>query len=344
MDVSPDLISAVTDAVLEEIATSQSRPLEPVYPLVFFDALRVKTRDEGMVRNKAVHVALGVRADGTKEILDLWLEQNEGAKFWLRGMNELRNRGVEDILIAVVDGLKGFREAILAAFPQATVQTCIVHLLRHSLEFVSYKDRKAVATALTDIYRAGRCRRRRGGAGGLRGGALGPQIPRDRPELAPRPGRGHSILRLSRRGPAYSLYHQCHRGPERQAPPGRARQGPLPDRRGGAEAAVPGLEPDRQGVDHARPRVVHGQGPVRRPLRRAVHQGLGLIVCNRPLAHEIPDSPTALHPEACETLAVERATIASAGPALPPPALPRLRTFPPAYISCPSLASFTETS
>ena len=154
VDVSPDLISAVTDAVLEEIAAWQARPLEPVYPLVFFDALRVKIRDEGMVRNKAVHVALGVRADGTKEILGLWLEQNEGAKFWLRVMNELRHRGVEDILIAVVDGLKGFPEAILAAFPQATVQTCIVHLLRHSLEFVSYKDRKAVATALKDIYRA----------------------------------------------------------------------------------------------------------------------------------------------------------------------------------------------
>jgi putative transposase len=154
IDVSPDLISVVTDAVLEEIAAWQARPLEPVYPLVFFDALRVKVRDEGMVRNKAIHVALGVRADGTKEVLGLWLEQNEGAKFWLRVMNELRNRGVEDILIAVVDGLKGFPEAILAAFPQATVQTCIVHLLRHSLDFVSYKERKSVATALKDIYRA----------------------------------------------------------------------------------------------------------------------------------------------------------------------------------------------
>jgi putative transposase len=154
VDASPDLISAVTDAVLDEIAAWQARPLEPVYPLVFFDALRVKIRDEGLVRNKAVHVALGVRPDGTKEILGLWLEQNEGAKFWLRVMNELRNRGVEDILIAVVDGLKGFPEAIRAVFPEATIQTCIVHLLRHSLDFVSYKDRKAVGGALKDIYRA----------------------------------------------------------------------------------------------------------------------------------------------------------------------------------------------
>ncbi len=133
IDVSPDLISAVTDAVLDEIATWQARPLEAVYPLVFFDALRVKIRDEGLVRNKAVHIALGVRADGGKEVLGLWLEQNEGAKFWLRVMNELKNRGVEDILLAVVDGLKGLPEAITAVFPEAVVQTCIVHLLRHSM-------------------------------------------------------------------------------------------------------------------------------------------------------------------------------------------------------------------
>jgi putative transposase len=154
IDVSPDLVSAVTDAVLDEVSTWQNRPLEAVYPLVFFDALRVKVRDEGLVRNKAVHIALGVRADGTKEVLGLWVEQNEGAKFWLRVMNELKNRGTEDILVAVVDGLKGFPEAIRAVFPDTTVQTCIVHLLRHSLDFVSYKDRKAVAAALKDIYRA----------------------------------------------------------------------------------------------------------------------------------------------------------------------------------------------
>lgn len=154
IEVSPDLISAVTDAVLDEIAAWQNRPLEPVYPVVFFDALRVKIRDEGLVRNKAVHIALGVRADGGKEILGLWLEQNEGAKFWLRVMNELRGRGVEDLLLAVVDGLKGFPEAILAVFPEAQVQTCIVHLLRHSLDFVAHKDRKAVAAALKAVYQA----------------------------------------------------------------------------------------------------------------------------------------------------------------------------------------------
>src|ERR1700710_3316405 len=152
IDVSADLISTVTDAVLDEVATWQQRPLDPIYPLVFFDALRVKIRDEGLVRNKAIHIALGVRADGTKEILGLWLEQNEGAKFWLRVMNELRNRGVEDVLLAVVDGLKGFPDAIRAVFPEALVQTCIVHLLRRSLDFVSYKDRKLVAGGVEGNY------------------------------------------------------------------------------------------------------------------------------------------------------------------------------------------------
>jgi putative transposase len=154
IDASPDLVSTVTDAVLDEIAEWQNRPLEPLYALIFFDAIRVKVRDEGTVRNKAIYAALGVRPDGSKEILGLWIEQTEGAKFWLRVMNELKNRGVDDVLIAIVDGLKGFPEAITAAFPRTQVQTCIVHLIRHSLEFVSYKDRKAVAAALKQIYKA----------------------------------------------------------------------------------------------------------------------------------------------------------------------------------------------
>ncbi|MBB4441486.1 MULTISPECIES: IS256 family transposase [Rhizobium] len=152
IDVSADLISAVTDAVLDEVATWQSRPLEPVYPLVFFDALRVK--DQRRRPCKAVHIALGVRGDGTKEMLGLWIETNEGAKFWLRVMNEMKNRGVEDILIAVVDGLKGFPDAINAVFAQTTVQTCIVHLLRDSLDFAPWKDRKDLARELKAIYGA----------------------------------------------------------------------------------------------------------------------------------------------------------------------------------------------
>jgi putative transposase len=153
-EVSPQLISVVTDGVTAEVTEWQNRPLEPMYPVVFFDALRVKVRDEGSVKNKAVYLALGVRADGHKEPLGLWVEQTEGAKFWLRIMNELRNRGVNDILIAVVDGLRGFPEAITAAFPQTQVQTCIVHLLRTSLAFVSWADRKQVVAALKPIYQA----------------------------------------------------------------------------------------------------------------------------------------------------------------------------------------------
>ena len=154
LDVSPDLISTITDAVLETVTEWQNRPLERCYPLIFFDAMRVKIRDEGLVRNKAVYLALGIQSDGTKDILGIWIETSEGAKFWLRVMNELKNRGVEDILIAIVDGLKGFPEAINAAFPATIVQTCVVHLIRHSLDFVSWKDRKPVVPALREIYRA----------------------------------------------------------------------------------------------------------------------------------------------------------------------------------------------
>ena len=153
-EVSPDFISKVTDAVLEEVREWQSRPLDPVYPVVFFDALRVKIRDEGMVKNKAVYVALGLNPSGDKDVLGLWIEQTEGAKFWLKVMNELKLRGVNDILIAVVDGLKGFPEAITTVFPQAMVQTCIVHLIRNSLSFVTWKDRKAIMPSIKAIYRA----------------------------------------------------------------------------------------------------------------------------------------------------------------------------------------------
>lgn len=154
VEVSPDLISRVTDAVLEEVREWQNRPLDALYPVIFFDALRVKIRDEGLVRNKAVYVALALNNEGEKEVLGLWIEQTEGAKFWLKVMNELKNRGLNDVLIAVVDGLKGFPEAIATVFPLTTVQTCIIHLIRNSLAFVSWKDRKLIMPDLKAIYRA----------------------------------------------------------------------------------------------------------------------------------------------------------------------------------------------
>ena len=152
--VSPDLISEVTDAVLEEVKAWQLRPLEKMYPIVFLDALRVKIRDEGTVMNKAVYMALGVRRDGTRDVLGLWIEQTEGAKFWRGVVTELQNRGVETILLAVVDGLKGFPEAIQAVFPQTEIQGCIVHLLRNSMEYCNFKDRYLVANELKSIYKA----------------------------------------------------------------------------------------------------------------------------------------------------------------------------------------------
>jgi putative transposase len=153
-EVSPDLISRVTDAVLDEVKEWQNRPLEALYPIVFFDALRVKVRDEGIVKSKAVYVALALDTEGQKHVLGLWIEQTEGAKFWLKVMNELKTRGLNDILIAVVDGLKGFPEAIAAVYPETLVQTCIVHLIRNSLAFVSWADRKAIMPDLKAIYGA----------------------------------------------------------------------------------------------------------------------------------------------------------------------------------------------
>jgi putative transposase len=153
-EVSPDFISTVTDGVLAEITAWQSRPLEPIYPVVFFDALRVKIREDAVVHNKAVYLALAIRRDGSREILGIWIETTEGAKFWMKIFNDLKTSGVGDILIAVTDGLKGMPEALAAAYPRTTLQTCIVHLIRNSLDYASWKDRKPLAAALRPIYTA----------------------------------------------------------------------------------------------------------------------------------------------------------------------------------------------
>lgn len=154
IEVSPDLISKITDAVLDELREWQHRPLEAVYTILYLDAIVCKVRHEGTVRNKAVHIAVGVDVDGRKHVLGLWIETNEGAKFWLKVITELRNRGVEDVLFVCCDGLKGLPEAIEAVWPHASVQTCVVHLIRSSLRFVGYKDRKRVAADMKRIYRA----------------------------------------------------------------------------------------------------------------------------------------------------------------------------------------------
>jgi transposase-like protein len=154
VQVSPEFISSVTEAVMAEVTAWQARPLEPMYPVVFFDALRVKIKEDAVVRNKAIYLALGVQRDGTRDILGLWIEGSEGAKFWMKVFNDLKTRGVADILIAVTDGLKGMPEALAAVFPATTLQTCIVHLMRNSLDYASCKERKALAAALRPICTA----------------------------------------------------------------------------------------------------------------------------------------------------------------------------------------------
>ena len=154
VEVSPALISSVTDGILSEVKEWQNRPLDEVYPIVFFDAIRMKIRDEGRVINKAVYLAIGIGMDGLKDVLGIWIEKNEGAKFWLSVFTELKNRGVQDVLIACVDGLKGLPEAIESVFPEAEVQLCIVHMVRNSTKFVSWKDYKKIAADLKNIYRA----------------------------------------------------------------------------------------------------------------------------------------------------------------------------------------------
>src|SRR5688572_2290196 len=188
VEVSPDLISTVTDSIVAEVTAWQSRPLETVYPVVFFDALRVKIRDEAVVRSKAIYLALAIRPDGTRDILGLWIEQPEGAKFWMKVFADLKARGCQDILIAVTDGLKGMSEALAAVFPATTLQTCIVHLIRHSLDFGNWKERKALGDrAAADLHGAERGGRRRG-AGRVRAGSVGQEVS---------DGRGLLALRLA---------------------------------------------------------------------------------------------------------------------------------------------------
>ena len=153
-EVTPEFVSKVTDAVFAEITAWQARPLETMYPVVFFDALRVKIREDNVVSNKAVYLALGMRPDGSRDILGLWIETTEGAKFWMKVFNDLKTRGCNDILIAVTDGLKGMPEALGTVYPEATLQTCIVHLIRNSLDYASWKERKPLAAAIKPIYKA----------------------------------------------------------------------------------------------------------------------------------------------------------------------------------------------
>ena len=244
VEVSPDLISRVTDAVLEEVKEWQNRPLDAVYPVVFFDALRVKVRDEGLVKNKAVYVALALDAEGHKHVLGLWIEQTEGAKFWLKVMNDLRTRGVQDVLIAVVDGLKGFPEAIGAAFPRG-----------HRPDLHRPPDPKLAGLRLVEGSQGhharpegdlpGRDGRGRPGPAGRVRSQMGSALSGDWPGVAARLGACDSALRIPAGDPEDDLHHE--RGGEPAPQPAQDHQDPrqLPDRRGRDEAALPG-NPERR--------------------------------------------------------------------------------------------------
>ena len=233
MQVSPEFISSVTDAIMAEVGAWQARPLEPMYPVVFFNALRVKIREDAVVRNKALYLALGILPDGSKVILGLWIENTEGAKFWLKVFNDLKTRGVADILIAVTDGLKGMAEALQAVFPATTLQTCTRAPDPQQPGLRQLEGPPGAGSGPTpDLHRA----QRRGGrsrTGGLRARAVGTEVPHRGCRLATCLGQGHPVLRLPASRAQGGLHHQRHR--ERQRPAAQDHQDPraLPQRRCG---------------------------------------------------------------------------------------------------------------
>jgi len=259
VDVSPDLISTITDAVLDELREWQNRPLDAVYPVIYLDAIVCKVRHEGQVRNKAAHIAIGVDVDGRKHVLGIWIETAEGAKFWLRVITELRNRGVEDVLFVCCDGLKGLPEAIEAVWPRTSVQTCVVHLVRGSLRFCSYKDRKAVVAGLKPIYRAVNADVALDMLDAFRD-RLGQEVSRDREDVARRLGTLRAVPRLPARDPHGDLHHQRDRVTELPAAQGDQDPRPVPHRPSPAETALPCSQKPRQS----------------RPLRRHLQRHLAL--------------------------------------------------------------------
>ena len=265
--VSAALVSAITDAVLEEVKAWQNRPLEPVYAIVYFDALRVKIRDEGLVRNKAVYLAIGITCNGYKEVLGLWIEQTEGAKFWLRVMNELKARGTGDLLVAVVDGLKGFPEAITTVYPECIVQTCIVHLIRYSAAVRFLEGTQTAGQGAEGDLRRGLGRGRGGGTGSVRGRPLRGTLRRGGAQLATALGGSDPVFRLLSGGAQDPVHHQRHREPAQPGPQGDPEQGALPQRRGGHEADLPGAEEYHGKVEKPAQGMACCQGAVRDPVR-----------------------------------------------------------------------------
>ena len=251
IEVSPTLISNVTDAVVEEVKLWQRRPLEELYPIVYLDALMVKVRDEGHVQNKAIYVVLGVNLEGQKEVLGLWVAQSEGAKFWLQVLTELRNRGVKDIFIACVDGLKGFPEAIEAVYPRTEVQLCIVHLVRASLNYVPWKLRKSAAADLQSIYRAATVAEAEQHLQELE--AKWKAYPSVSQVWRTELGAHHAIFQLPAGHSQGDLYHQQRGVAEPVATQDHQDPRRISQRRGGIEVAVSRAAAGGEEMDHAHP-------------------------------------------------------------------------------------------
>ena len=273
-------------------APGKRGPLEPMYPVIFFDALRVKIREDAVVRNKAIYLALGVLPDGTRDILGLWIENTEGAKFWLKVFNDLKTRGVADVLIAVTDGLKGIGEALGAVFPATTLQTCIVHLIRNSLDYASWKDRKLLAAALKPIYTAPSAEAAASRAGGLRARPLGPQVPHRDRVLAPRLGPRDPVLRVRAGGAPRDLHDQRHREPAQPAAQDHQDARALPERRCGHQADLAGAAQHHGRLGPCGQGVARGDEPVRDRLRRQIHQEPRMTMRPR-LAHRVGRSSQA---------------------------------------------------
>jgi len=262
-EVSPTLISSVTDAVSDELKAWQSRPLDPVYPIVYLDCIHVKVRDSGAVRVNAVYLAIGINMNGEKEVLGLWIAQTEGAKFWLQVVTELKNRGVQDIFIACVDGLKGFPEAIESVYPRAAVQLCIVHLVRYSLNYVSWKLRKEVAADLRLVYAASTTDEAE-----LRLTEFEEKWDAaHRAELVAQLEPHHPVLRLPAGDPAHHLHHQRHRVGEHVAAQNHQEPRLIPERRITAEIVLSGADEHQPEMDHAAARLEGGVEPVYYPVR-----------------------------------------------------------------------------
>ena len=264
--VGRELISKVTDGVMEDVREWAKRPLEDVYPVIFLDALVLKIREGGSVQRRACYLALGITLDGDRDVLGMWFQETEGAKFWMQVLSELKQRGVQDILICCVDGLKGFPEAIEAIFPKTTVQTCIVHLIRHSLKYVPRREREQVARDLKPIYTAVDADAAQQALEALRR-EVGHPVPGHHPGVAERLGVRDPVPGVPAGGPPRDLHHERDRSAQPPATQGDQDQGPLPQRRRRPQADLPRPHQRRPGMDpHAE--LDRGATGVQDPLRR----------------------------------------------------------------------------